>query len=143
VRLSRHGATVMPTSRGSADVGSSHAASENKCPLTIVPFDRNVVTPAMMPPSRDTSHKVFTPVVSPTPVRIVSDLLVDAVQGNVNAKDHTSSTLIVSPARPIQIAIPQLTSSDAGFLTSNSPIKSSSQPPDLPTMEISPIKCQL
>ena len=46
----------------------------------IVPFDCNVVTPEMMAPSRDTSYKVFTPIIPLTPVQIVSDLLVDAIQ---------------------------------------------------------------
>lgn len=104
-------------------------------------FNRNIVTPEMMAPSCDTSYKVFTPVVPPTPVQIVSDLLVDATQPAIRTRDEPAeSMVIVSPLQPVQIAIPQLASSDARYLTSISPVKSSSQPPDLPTFEISPIK---
>ncbi|KAF8963852.1 hypothetical protein BDZ97DRAFT_1818220 [Flammula alnicola] len=49
----------------------------------IVPFDRTVVTTDMMAPSRETSYKVYTPIVPSTPVRIVTDLLVDAIQAPV------------------------------------------------------------
>lgn len=109
----------------------------------IYPFNRNVITPEMMAPSRDTSYKVFTPVVPPTPVRIVSDLLVDATQPAIRTHNEpTKSTVMDLPSQPIRIAIPQLASSDARYLTTTSPIKSSSQPPDLPTFNLSPIKYQ-
>jgi hypothetical protein len=95
----------------------------------------------MMAPSRETSYKVFTPVVPPTPVRIVTDLLLDAVQPGISMEDQQTSEDRHSPDNlPIWIALPQLASSDAAFLTSSSPIKSSSMLPELPTMEISPAK---
>ena len=34
----------------------------------IYPFNREVITPEMMAPSRDTSYKIFVPIVPPTPV---------------------------------------------------------------------------
>jgi hypothetical protein len=34
----------------------------------------------MMAPSCDTSFKIFTPIVPPTPVRIVTDLIIDIIQ---------------------------------------------------------------
>ena len=46
----------------------------------------------------------------------------------------------VEPILPIHLAVPQLTSSDTRFLTSHSPVKSTMEPPDLPTMELSPVK---
>ena len=54
----------------------------------IVPFNRNVITPDMMAPSRDSSYKVFTPIVPPTPVRIVTDLLVDAIQAPISQSNE-------------------------------------------------------
>ncbi|KIL56474.1 hypothetical protein M378DRAFT_1034675 [Amanita muscaria Koide BX008] len=110
----------------------------------IFPFNRNVVTPEMMAPSRDTSYKVFTPIIPSTPVRIVSELLVDAIQPPVNeSANQGSSGLALSPSRLVRMAVPQLASSDACFMTSSSPIRSSSEPPDLQTMELSPIKRQM
>lgn len=108
----------------------------------ICPVNRNVVTKEMMAPSRDTSYKVFTPVIPPTPVRIVSDLLVDAVQPgfNVIQKLKQSTTAILSPSRAVRTALTQLASSNGKFLTSSSPIKSSASPPDLETMLLSPVK---
>jgi hypothetical protein len=109
----------------------------------IVPFNHDVVTPQMMAPSCNTSYEVFTPVIPSTPVHIVSDLLVDAVQPGINMRrmqETKSSAMIISPSRPVRTALPLLASTDVGYLTSESPIGSSSQPPDMPTFEISPVK---
>jgi len=96
----------------------------------------------MMAPSRDTSFKVFTPVVPPTPVRIVTDLIVDTIQPAISSSEDPdlTPTKVIPSSQPLRIAMPQLASSGAAFLLSNSPIKSSSNPPNLPTMEISPVK---
>ncbi|KAF8067611.1 hypothetical protein FPV67DRAFT_1415819 [Lyophyllum atratum] len=94
-----------------------------------------------MAPSRDTSYKVYTPLVPPTPVRIVTDLLVDATQPAINPSNENSSQREpLQLTQPVRIALPQLASSGAAFLTSQSPIKSSSILPEMPTAEISPIK---
>jgi len=106
----------------------------------IVPFNQKVVTKEMMVPSHDTSYKVYTPVVPPKAVQIVTDLLMDAVQPPVAMLDKQSAQLPLSPSRPVCMALPLLASSDAGFLTMLSSIKASSQPPDLQTMEVSPVK---
>jgi hypothetical protein len=111
----------------------------------IVPFDRSVITTEMMAPSRDSSFKVFTPVIPPTPVRIVTDLIIDTVQPVIPSSEDTQDsdltpTKVVPHSQAVRIAMPQLASSSAAFLLSKSPIKSSSNLPDLPTMEMSPIK---
>lgn len=104
----------------------------------IFPFNRDVVTAAMMAPSRDTAFKVFTPIVPPTPVRVITDLLVDALQPE--AVSDNQETQLITPTRPLRTAIQELGKSRVGFLTSSSPIKSTSEPPDLMTTAISPIK---
>jgi DDE superfamily endonuclease len=71
------------------------------CKVGIVPFNHNVVTPQMMAPSHDTSYKVFTPVIPSTPIHIVSDLLVDAVQPGINTQcmqETKSSAIVISPS---------------------------------------------
>ena len=111
------------------------------CKTGIYPFNHEVITPEMMAPSCDTSYKIFMPIVLPTPVWIVTNLLVDAVQPSL---DHNANQLShktrIEPPLPVRLAIPQLASSDAHFLTSQSPIKSTMEPPNLPTMELSPVK---
>lgn len=107
----------------------------------IVPFNHNVITKEMMVPSCNTSYKVFTSVAPSTPVRIITDLLIDAVQPHINMwKDPSTLGEKISPWCPVHFTIPELTSTDITFLTSSSPIKSSSQLPNIPTIDISPVK---
>jgi len=95
----------------------------------------------MMAPSRDSSYKIFTPIVPSTPVRIVTDLLVDAVQAPISRSNENSPQgQEAALTLPVRIAIPQLASSDAQFLISQSPIKSSSILPEMTAVEISPVK---
>ena len=103
----------------------------------IIPFDRNVVTPEMMAPSKDTSYKVISPVLPSTPVRIVSDLLMDVIQPHKNPERPRNAPLF-----PIQIAVPQLAGTDVGYLVSESPIQAAFPPPDMPNVNISPVKPQ-
>ena len=107
----------------------------------IYPFNRKVITPEMMAPSRDTSYKIFTPIIPPTPVQIVTDLLIDAIQPSVDPKlNQPSHEIGIEPILPVRLAIPQLASSDICFLTSQSPVKSTMELPNFPTMELSPVK---
>ena len=107
----------------------------------IVPVNRNVITPEMMAPSKDTSHKVYTPIIPTTPVRVVSDLLMDAIEfgNNGGVACHANKVLNVPP-QPVRFAIAELAKTEYGFLVSNSPIKSSQPVPDMPTVMISPVK---
>ena len=51
--------------------------------------------------SRDTSYKVFTPIIPLTPIQIVSDLLVDAIQPPAvnEAAGQESSGQALSPSQ--------------------------------------------
>ena len=106
----------------------------------IVPFNQDVVTPDMMAPSCDTSYKVFTPIFPSMPIRIVTDLLVDVIQPPVNPSEDKASVDNIGHTFPVRAAFHELRTSSAWFLTSDSPIKSSSEPPDIPALEISPMK---
>ena len=98
----------------------------------------------MTAPSHTTCFKTFTPVKPTTPMRIVTDLLIDvlqpAVDGNVDS-DHTSGEkYLIDPQRPLRHAIKDLSQSSLDFLTTEPPIKSSAVLPDIATMLLSPVK---
>ena len=90
-----------------------------------------------MASSRDTSYKVFTPIVPTTPICIVTDLLVDVIQPPVNPSEDKTSVDNIGHTFPAHAAFRELRASSALFLTSVSPIKSSLEPPDIPALEIS------
>ena len=113
----------------------------------VVPFNRNVITGDMLAPSKDTSFRHFSPVEPPKAVRIMTDMMVDVLQPVLrpenNADEGGDLPIANSPRRglfPMRTALPELSSTEYGFLLSKSPIKASSNPPTLPTIEISPIK---
>ena len=105
------------------------------CKVGIVPVNRNVITPAMIALSKDTSYKVYTPAQASEPVQIVSDLLMDAIQPRIHSEVQGNI-----PPFPIRTALPQLAATDIGYLVSPSPIKAASQPPDIPDIHILPVK---
>jgi len=95
-------------------------------------------------PSKDTAFRYFTPI-EPTPaVRIMTDLMADVLQpvpDQQNEANETHNTCTTSRNLfPIRVALPELLASDVGYLASRSPIKSSTEPPNLETILISPIK---
>jgi len=111
----------------------------------IIPFNRDVITAEMLAPSKNTAFRYFTPI-EPTPaVRIMTDLMVDVLQPVIDQQDEADNT-IANPRTtsrhlfPIRTALPELLASDVGYLASGSPIKASTEPPDLETILISPIK---
>lgn len=110
----------------------------------IYPFCRDLVTPDMMAPSRETSYKTFLPIIPSTPVRIMTDLLLDTIQPEFKSVDQSPSKdsrlLPISPSRPARVAVSELAATDVGYLASHSVVKSSSEPPDIATNTISPIK---
>ncbi|PPQ75808.1 hypothetical protein CVT26_001458 [Gymnopilus dilepis] len=113
----------------------------------IVPFDRNAISSDKLAPSKDTSFRFFSPVEPPPAVQIMTDLMVDMLQPPVSPQsDAPGEGSPSTPARvarapfPIRAALPQIAATELRFLISESPIKSTSQPPDLPTMELSPVK---
>jgi hypothetical protein len=101
----------------------------------IIPVNRNVVTPEMMAPSKDTSFKVFTPVIPSTPIRIVSDLIMDVIQPHESEERPQKI-----PPFPVRVAVPLLAQTELAFLVSKTPIKASTPLPDMPEIIISPIK---
>ncbi|KAJ2920001.1 hypothetical protein MD484_g405, partial [Candolleomyces efflorescens] len=108
----------------------------------VIPVDQSVITAEKMAPSRDSSSKVISPVLPATPVRILSDALIDLVQapsgsGCTSAAVHEPHS---SHLFPVRTALHQLRNTNAAFLINDSPIKGSAQLPDLPTFEISPVK---
>lgn len=114
----------------------------------IVPVDRTVFDPALLAPSKESSHQVATPVIPPTPVRLVSELLLDLAPLNTIDEDTTPPDS-PTPARPKplpvfanrgRIALNELQGTSAGSLFTSSPIKSSLAPPDMPLATISPQK---
>jgi len=109
----------------------------------IVPFDCSVITGDKLAPSRDTSFRYFTPVEPSHDVRIMTELMADVLQPVVNGGDARSRNRLSNPQCdnfPIRAALPEFSASETGYLASQSPIKSSSNPPNLPTIPISPIK---
>ena len=74
----------------------------------IYPFNHEVITPKMMAPSRDTSYKIFTPIIPPTPVQIVTDLLVDAVLPSIdpNPNQPPDTGTRIGSSLPVCLAIP-------------------------------------
>ena len=113
----------------------------------IVPFSRDVIISEMLAPSKDTSFRHFSPIEPPEAVHIMTDLMVDVLQPIINQSEANEQTNN-SPAAltthrnlfPIPTALPKLLSSETGFLISKSPIKASSSPPDISTIEIFPVK---
>ncbi|THU97964.1 DDE-domain-containing protein [Dendrothele bispora CBS 962.96] len=62
------------------------------------PIDHNVVTADMMAPSKATSTQVYTLVQPPTPVRIVTDLLVDVAKPPTS-QPFEAYTFLISPVK--------------------------------------------
>ncbi|TFK22508.1 hypothetical protein FA15DRAFT_695692 [Coprinopsis marcescibilis] len=97
-----------------------------------------------MAPSLETSAKAYSPIIPSTPLRIVTDYLMDAASSrNMSESQQTSTETQNTPAPNsflAQTAINQLAGTSVGFLFTKSPIHSSSLPPTLPTVEISPVK---
>ncbi|KAJ3526256.1 hypothetical protein NMY22_g10234 [Coprinellus aureogranulatus] len=118
----------------------------------IVPVDRTVITPDKLAPSKESSHEVITPVVPPTPVRIMTDYILDALplaslpeESDTPPDSPTPSHANTSlPRTAIEtrthIAMNELRGTSAGFLFESTPIESTAEPPDLPAIPISPVK---
>jgi hypothetical protein len=108
----------------------------------IVPVDRTVVTPQMLAPSKDSSHQVITPVIPPTPVRKVTEYLLDVlpfgtVQESPATLSRARSTQNPAIAFRTQLVANELKDTSAAYLFQDSPIKLTSKPSDLPAMTIS------
>jgi len=126
----------------------------------VVPFNRSVVTPAMMAPSLETSCRGSLPIAPSTPIRAVTNLFRRAqkrardvpaaaaadpedTNGNSEAEELSPRT----PQRrrpenpfssPIREAIETLRTSSTSFIFSSSPIQAASDPPLFTPHAISP-----
>jgi hypothetical protein len=83
-----------------------------------------------------------TPIILPNPVLIVTDLLVNTIQSPINSSTpkETMELECTQQPLPVCIAIPQLALTEANFLMSQSPIKSSLILAEMPTTEILLVK---
>ena len=114
----------------------------------IIPFNREVITAEKLAPSRDISFRFFTPVEPPTNVRIMTEIMTNTLGPIIEARDNEDNDRNDKPMPaplcrdtfPIHAGLHKLSSSETGYLFQPSPIKSSSKPPDLPTVLISPVK---
>lgn len=108
----------------------------------VVPYNPDVVTSEMMAPSLETSIHGYLPVPVPSPVRIISQLILDRVEENWKSAEHKSTPSATAPATPsrspIHTALRKLSSTSASFLTTTTPLHSTSIPPHLNTIVISP-----
>ena len=114
----------------------------------IFPFNRDIITSNMMAPSHSTCFKVFTPIEPSTPGCIVTNLLVDvlqpAVSKNMDMVNVSGDMNLIDPGQPLWHAVDDLSQLSLAFLTTESPIKLSAIPPDIDTMQLSPVqKCHL
>lgn len=126
--------------------GNAHLTTLQPCLIKtafsatgLVPFNRDAISKDKFAPSRDTSFRHISPVEPSTPVRIITDLLIDTIQPSPNNSNNTHEN--IHDLRPLRRAVPELTATDARFLVSESPIKASMQPPHILPIQLSPAKC--
>lgn len=103
------------------------------------PCNRNQIPPSSLAPSRETSYRGSLPFTPPSPIRAIADAM--ALQRTATASSGDSNTQIDPVLRTAQCAQQAISSETSlAFLTSSSPIQSSSHlpefnhpPPLLPT----------
>lgn len=110
----------------------------------IVPFNPDIITTDMMAPSLETSTRDgFLPIRQPSPVRAISNMIHTCLD-NASAALLDSNTNLSRPPTPstppVQLAIDQLRSTSASYLTDATPLQSTSQPPTFIPFTISPLK---
>jgi hypothetical protein len=112
------------------------------------PYDPGVITPAMMAPSLETSCEATLPIVPPTPVQLLTNLIrkvsepAEVVESASapNAAQHmpNSDAGPNMTHSPVKAALDNLKSTTAGFVISSSPIRSRSHLPIAPMARITP-----
>jgi hypothetical protein len=128
----------------------------------VIPLNPNVITQVAMAPSLTTSVRTTVPIRQPSPLETISDLILDYAEYRKTSgltPEATQMEIVPSPTEedvldPVlrsgptsnqtpfftHSAIDGLASTSAAFLTSASPIKSSSNPPAYIPSAISPSK---
>ena len=108
----------------------------------VIPFNPDVVTTDMMAPSQKTSIHAAVPIQQSDAIKTMSEMIIDYMEyqkittnNSIDAEDvpEPSSTPFF-----VRSAIDELSSTSAAFLTSSSPIQSTSAPPAFPPSTISP-----
>ena len=113
------------------------------------PFDRTIVTVEMMVPSLESTQQVTLPVVPPTPVLIISELIraAAALPGEVieeegssvtSAAQSSASQPISAVQTPVRDALASLNRTAAGFLVSNAPVTPRAAVPAIRLAPITP-----
>ena len=124
----------------------------------MLPFNHNIVTADMMAPSQESSQLVTLPIMPPTPICMVTELIHKASEPietplvtPVATPSITPTSTCIGPSassnpiphpfaidEPVQGAILALRSTTAGFLISDSPLKATEHGPVIPLVPISP-----
>lgn len=100
----------------------------------VIPLDRSVVTPEMMAPAETTSIRTTGPVQQSTIVQSITEMMWDYIDHQAALQGPSSTPLY------IRHSVQSLQSTPARYLVTKSPMKSSSNPPTVPTNQISPRK---
>jgi hypothetical protein len=115
----------------------------------VIPLNRDVITEEMMAPSVESSSRGVLPVEQSSPVKVMSNMIVDYLDYQKlhtgDGSDPDPATAFV-PATPLPLATPffarsavdSLSGTSASFLMSTSPLRSTAMPPAFKPMTISP-----
>jgi hypothetical protein len=121
----------------------------------VIPFNPDIVTVERMAPSLTTSRRTTVPIRQSSPVETISDMILDYADYRQTTSLLAQSDADTNVGSPDRLPVPStsstipffvrtgtnsLSSTSASFLTSASPIKSSSAPPKFKTSTISPLK---
>jgi hypothetical protein len=115
------------------------------CKTGLVPFNPDVVTEEMMAPSIESSSHGSLPIIQSSPIRsmanaIRTELARRSSTPAASAVDHNEEPEYVPQIDPTLIALDSIATTSASFITSTSPLLSSSEPPVFKTTAISPVK---
>jgi hypothetical protein len=113
----------------------------------VIPLNRDVVTADMMAPSLESSSHAALPIQQSSPVKLMTGMITDyldyqRLQTMPMDMDTPSADPSSSPPAPFFMRAPiaGLSTASASFLTSSSPLQSTSAPPGFKSYTISPIK---
>lgn len=112
----------------------------------VIPFNRDVVTAEMMAPSLESSSRGALPIHQSSPVRVMAGMITDYMDHQRLSTmpmdvDLPPMDSVSSSTDPffMRTAVDSLGSTSTSFLTSSSPLKSTSAPPAFNPYSISPI----
>jgi hypothetical protein len=113
----------------------------------VIPLNPDIVTTEMMAPSLSTSTRTTVPVQQSSPIRVMSEMVLDyidsqTIQASANSTENIENVLGPSTSTPfvVRSAVDGLASTSAAFLTSTSPIRSTFAPPTFKPSTISPLR---